>query len=397
MKILKSLLLIALLMTSSTGFSQDSLMRTEVERIKQLGRDSIIKLGLQMVQESFRFNKRITINNFDKITVLANKTSVKVLFSNPIRYVPLNSTYLYDVDVNITGEGLTYESSSNPKGRNYNDDLIPFFLSTKGSEKNTQFVIEALNKDEDEPSTNFKNKKDLIKKLDGSLIIRENKTYYDIERISKYQESFYKIDKKSGKIYDENHNHLIPAPQDEDDHDPLQEYKDRIEGTWLTVKHHLYKKGTGIGDGRIETYSFNNNGHFIYESYILRESKKKFIIKGSYEVDTENKLIFLKLMQEENTIYKPDGRQTELSLPFETVLKYKHITADTANNSFNRPDSDILEINYLSLFKDDRLKDFSLLYDLDHISWNTEIKNIVKLLENKGKKVQITKFNEHKT
>ena len=106
-----------------------------------------------------------------------------------------------------------------------------------------------------------------------------------------------------------------------------------IEGTWTTLENCLYAKMTGIGDKRVETFVFSRNGEFVFESFILNDSGKKYLIKGIYKMDTVNKLIFLKLTKEDNLINKPDSFP-RISFPHETVLKYKLVEKDSTNLFF---------------------------------------------------------------
>lgn len=57
------------------------------------------------------------------------------------------------------------------------------------------------------------------------MIIRDNKGFYKITMLSTHQESNYKIDKKTGNVYDSMHVHLIPPPDFEDKNNRYEEIK----------------------------------------------------------------------------------------------------------------------------------------------------------------------------
>lgn len=220
MKLFNRILPIVFILNFATCFSQNDFMNTDINKIKKLNRDSIIQLGFSMVQKTAGSN--ITLKSFDKITVFANKKSVIVSFFNPIKYVPSNSVYYYDISVDIIQKTSSYGPVSNPREYGSGKQNISFFVPTAESEKKILFVINAVNKNE---SAIAGNKKSFLEKMDGSMIIRDYPDYYEIERVSEYNESWYKINKISGKIVDEGHAELIPPPKDENNKDEFIEIK----------------------------------------------------------------------------------------------------------------------------------------------------------------------------
>jgi hypothetical protein len=125
--------------------------------------------------------------------------------------------------VDIIGGQISFGPLSNPIHFNYIIRDISFYTSTVESERNIQFVIDAINKDD--LNRVFEKKKDFIQSLNGNLIIRDSKGFFAIERVSEDQESYYKIDKISGKIYDVLHNQLVVLPRIENEEDKLAEIK----------------------------------------------------------------------------------------------------------------------------------------------------------------------------
>lgn len=215
------LLFVLFVFTSVLGITQNDSVDKPVQDILKLERDSIIRLGFSSIQPLLGENA--TIDQFDKIVVSANKKSVWVSFLYPIKYIPLYSVNYYDISVDIVGKQIVYGPLSNPLDYLPSQQNISFCVPSADSEKNIQFVINAINKKAS--LTVEQNKKTFIENLNGTLTIRENKNYFAIESISETVEALYKIDKGSGKIYDEQYNPLVPPPEDENMEDKLKEIK----------------------------------------------------------------------------------------------------------------------------------------------------------------------------
>jgi len=184
-------------------------MKSDIEKIKQLGKDSIVQIALQLIKQ------KIDVNNF-KVKVMSNSTSVFVSFYKPIKYVPLKSIFYYEVGVNITEKMIFKSPVSNPRD-NKSKKNIPFYTPTEKAKKNIEFVVNILNENNELGLID-------IQTFEDNMIIREKRKYYDINVVSKYQESNYKIEKVSGKIYDAEHTHLEPPPEEENE-DLFEEIK----------------------------------------------------------------------------------------------------------------------------------------------------------------------------
>ena len=194
-------------------FSQNHKIDKQAEKLKASGRDSIIKSAIKIIGED------IDINNF-MVEVKASKTSVIVSFHIPIIYVPLNSVFCHDFGVDLITGSSWSNIVSNPEGYGTDKNDIPNYSSTSETQKNIQFVINAVNNSEDIGSVDIQDFN-----IDDCMIIRDNQNFYEITMLSTHQESFYKIDKVSGKVYDSRHAHLIPPPFDEDDNNKYEEIK----------------------------------------------------------------------------------------------------------------------------------------------------------------------------
>jgi hypothetical protein len=186
-----------------------------LQQLLHSGRSSIIQLALNLIQDHLSPEKIVDANHFDRIRVMTNGTGIRVELLNPIKYVPANSTHFYDINVDVMHNSFWYDITSNPPDREHDALKIPFFFPTEETEKHVQFVLNAINKDAG--LAKVETKKEFIEQMDGSLVIRDHPEYYQIDRISDYQESWYKIHKITGEIYDDGHAHMEPAIMEEED------------------------------------------------------------------------------------------------------------------------------------------------------------------------------------
>ncbi|MDO6491712.1 MULTISPECIES: hypothetical protein [unclassified Cellulophaga] len=209
MKIKFSSILILITLISSASYAQKTnklKMTKEVKQLIELGRDSIIKLALPLV------DKNVSLENFSKTSVQSNGTEVYVAFSNPVMYLPLNTVFYDHVGVNLT-TGSGYKSTvANPAGYN-TQEKTPYYLQTESIKKNIAFICNAID------SFNYAD----IANFNGSMRILEKKDHYNISVVSETQESWYKVKKVTGKMFDEGHAHLELPPITEDNQNTFKE------------------------------------------------------------------------------------------------------------------------------------------------------------------------------
>ncbi|WP_143470476.1 hypothetical protein [Labilibaculum filiforme] len=181
-------------------------MSKEVEEIIQLGKDSIVQMAIDLLGEKMR------AENFAEIKVLTNGKEVFVSFLNPIKYLPINSVFYCDAGVGLLGQSGSIESLANPEGYSINEPF-PFYQPNEDTKRNIQFVLEAIDNMEASDVDNF----------EDEMIIRENEEYYDISVVSEYVESWYKIKKVTGEMYDVGHAHLEPMSVEANDDEIYKE------------------------------------------------------------------------------------------------------------------------------------------------------------------------------
>jgi hypothetical protein len=209
MKTSIAIILFPLMLNNTVAFSQDIYMNKEgikmnkeVEKIVQLGKDSIVQLALKLI------NKKVGVENFTRIKVMTNGKDIFVSFRNPIKYLPKKTAFYFDIGVSLFEKTISLNSISNPEG--YNKKNILFYTDTEETKMNISFVIQAINTSNNVDSIDVEN-------FEDDMIIRENKNYYSITVSSEFYNSWYKMEKFSGKLYDQGHDHSIPDEIDNED------------------------------------------------------------------------------------------------------------------------------------------------------------------------------------
>ncbi len=209
MQIFKIFILFYLSLNCVLCYSQDIPIDKEVEKIVKLGKDSIVKLALKSI------DKKARIQNFSKINVTTNGKDVFVSLRNPIKYLPIETGFYFDVEISVLEKTARYGPIFNGI-MDSKKDAIPFYSQTKEIGQNIQFVIESINRSASVGSIDAAN-------FEDDMTIREHENYYDIIVVSEFQESSYKVEKTSGKIFDAEHAHLSPSPFENQNKDVRKE------------------------------------------------------------------------------------------------------------------------------------------------------------------------------
>ncbi|GEM_PF-1657362 len=271
MKTLKITSILLLLLVSTLSCAQNQKMKTEVDKIKELGKDSIIQLAMDIT--SFRFEK----SNFESITISANHEDVYVSFNNPVKYIPLNMDYLTDLYVSIVNKTVNYDIIVNPIGGVSTASAQPrFYIPNK---KVIQFVFDAINKSKEVGNASADD-------IEFNMTIKEKDTYYDVLVVSGVQESNYKVKKETGEIYDATHAHLskMPLPLEEGEeeiHDLTDYFIDQInakscvtnnvlKNTFESLYNNIQNNSKPVVDGELGNVTssyISNNISFSHLKY----------------------------------------------------------------------------------------------------------------------------------
>ena len=274
MKTLKITSILLLLLVSTVSCAQNKKMKTEVDKIKELGKDSIIQLALDIT------HAKIDVTSFEKILVSANHEDVYVSFINSVKYIPLNKEFTTDVTVSILGKTTSYNAIANPSNFHSKDERKYYNPNRKENKKVIQFVFDAINKSKEIGNTNSEDLEEL------NMTIKEKDTYYAVLVINESQESNYKVKKETGEIYDATHAHLskMPLPLEEGEeemHDLTYYFIDQInakacvtnevlKSTFESISENIQNNSNPVHNGELGTTIsgyISNNINFSHQKY----------------------------------------------------------------------------------------------------------------------------------
>lgn len=164
--------------------------KAKIDSLKQLGRDSLIKLGIKKIND-----KTFEPKYYNRIIVKADTTKLIVDFEISLRLKTKGLCYYDLLSVSFVGSGA-YKSIIG------NCDEAKYYKPSAKHLKKIDFVFNSINKKNeigDIPN----------KKLDDNTVmeITELLTYYHIEVSDGNTMSRYKIDRNSGRIFDVIHRH----------------------------------------------------------------------------------------------------------------------------------------------------------------------------------------------
>ncbi|MBK6835250.1 MAG: hypothetical protein IPG89_13655 [Bacteroidetes bacterium] len=171
--------------------------KAKIDSLKQLGRDSLIKLAVKKIND-----KNFDSKYYDHIIVKADSTKLIVEFKVSIKLKTKGLCYYDAVSISLVGSGA-YKSITG------DCDEPKYYKPSAKQLKKIDFVFNSINKKNeigDIPN----------KKLDDGTVmeITEMLTFYHIEMSDGNTMSRYKIDKNSGRIFDAIHKHYM---KDRDD------------------------------------------------------------------------------------------------------------------------------------------------------------------------------------
>ncbi len=204
-------LLIQLTLVFSACYAQDFKknkikMNKEVEELVKLGKDSIIQLALSLIDE------KASLENFTHTSIQTNGNEIYVVFSNHIMYLPINTIFYDNIVVNLTTNTYFKSNAANPIGFT-TEKSIPYYIQTEDIKKKIRFIIELIDSFDTADIVNFR----------GQMRILEKEDHYDISIVSEMQDSWCKIKKITGEMYDEGYAHLEPEPYVENDRGTFEE------------------------------------------------------------------------------------------------------------------------------------------------------------------------------
>lgn len=155
---------------------------------------------------------------FPRVKISESNGDVHVSFGQKVYFYPLNTVYLYGAEVRLEKEGgnksaaenhlpiMSLDIKRNPETLTETTNVasVKCFAMSPSVKEGLDFVVKAINK------SGKASKLDLAQIPDNlKMTVTEYKDYYQVEIDWQYH-SYYKINKKTGELYDEGHKHYTP-------------------------------------------------------------------------------------------------------------------------------------------------------------------------------------------
>lgn len=173
----------------------------KIDSLKKLGRDALIELAVKKIE-----NPEFDPQQYDRITVKANKQSLVVEFALSVVLKNKQLCYYEQVWVGLAGEQV---SGGSVQG---DCDETPYYKRTKEIVEKINAVFEAVNK-----STEIGHVPDNQLPEGTTMEITEHATHYLVETSSWSTFSYFKVDKLTGNISDAGHKHYARDSDEEDE------------------------------------------------------------------------------------------------------------------------------------------------------------------------------------
>ncbi len=181
----------------------------KIEEYKEKGRQIIIRTAVLDMQDSFEETR----DNFDltayDISVWENSQELKILFKMPsIIFLPINTSFYGNLAGELVSHHFSMEILANPSNFDGSIGFYPQYPEFEILEQ-IDFVIDAINEAHGQGSFN---KEAFV----GRMEIRKQASFYDINIRSGALVSYLKVEKSTGKVFDERHRQVKLPPQVED-------------------------------------------------------------------------------------------------------------------------------------------------------------------------------------
>ena len=182
-------------------FAQMTDKSNKVETYKKLGKDAIVRMAVnQLISQ---YGKELGCWDLSAYIpkVYASDIDIKVIFELPkIVFLPINSSFYGTLSGSVIKEHFTMEVLANPSDFDCKINYLSQYLNSETLDL-IDFVKESINKSTKIES--FSEEEFLDK-----MIIMEHKDYYAITVKGGIQNTYYKVKKVLGEIYDVTHRHI---------------------------------------------------------------------------------------------------------------------------------------------------------------------------------------------
>jgi hypothetical protein len=187
--------LLLLILVAAVSMGQE---RTPRESVTARGREALIDRATARIQRSGKF-QGFDQANFDRTRVWTDGDYTWVTFGTSVRFAPRNSSTIFAITVFVQGQNAySYAELRNPEST---DAPTVVYSGNNKYELEVAGLLEKIGFKSGVP--------------DGVIItISERANHYEIEEMSGYSGSIYKLRKLTWKIYDEVHEDLAIDPDD---------------------------------------------------------------------------------------------------------------------------------------------------------------------------------------
>jgi hypothetical protein len=198
---MKKFLITFLVSSAGILFSQ----KQEIEALKKLGRDSLIKLAIKKMDEP-----GFIPGNYDRVTIKTHDNSLVVTFGLSVALHNKQSCFYDRVFVALVGSGTG-------KSIQGDCDEPKFYSPSKSDKRKIDFVFDAINKDNEVGDIPDK------KLSPGSTMeISEHLDHYFVEVSSWSTYSHYKVNKVTGKISEAGHKHYARSGDENEEEEEIK-------------------------------------------------------------------------------------------------------------------------------------------------------------------------------
>ncbi len=167
----------------------------KVNAMLDLGRDSIISMGVKQLSQAGLEIKNVDL--IDRIKILTNGSEVTVSFSLPVQFAPHNSCTIQSASASLVSQSCSWGPLEN--GAYTLPERNEFYQLAAEDLK----AIETVLSDRNEVPDWF------------TIKIFDKSDHYEVLEEGNNHVGGYKINKSSGMAYEEWHEHLEPSELDE--------------------------------------------------------------------------------------------------------------------------------------------------------------------------------------
>ncbi len=183
----------------------------DIKKLKRLGKKAIVRRAVELAKGQLFPSPFDPSREFDRVKVTLKDDGVWVYFSNPITYVPKNSAIYKDFTIQLKGDLLEpgYTSMYAAVDPGEPSKSLPAclpFPKDMNNDKAVDFVLRSMRK----AGFDYISRENFPE--DETMEIYERDNCYYVELIGRNVVTCFRVDKKSGRIYNKTHAHPVQSP-----------------------------------------------------------------------------------------------------------------------------------------------------------------------------------------